>query len=215
MALPGCSQDHPAGGRAVGAEAAVAADEAGARAAFVAYQQAVVDGRGADAASRVTAGTIDHYERLRRLAVAATVDDLAAEPMVDRLAVVLLRTRFPLGDLEAATGATVLAGAVDVGMIGRQVGALVAGDVSVDPTGERVTVSAVDGAGRLLDVDLAREGSGWKVDLTALLAAADTGLRQLAVAQGVAENDLILAMVAATTGVTIGPEIFDPPRPPD
>ena len=48
----------------------------------------------------------------------------------------------------------------------------------------------------------------------ALLPADDTGLRQLAVAQGVSENELILATVVATTGLTIGPEIFNPPTPP-
>jgi hypothetical protein len=216
VALTGCSGDDPSGGRgrAIGAEAAAAADEAGATAAFVAYQQAVVDGRGTDAAALVTAGTIDHYERLRQLAVTATADDLAAEPMVDRLAVVLVRTRFPLADLEASNGATVLAHAVDAGMVGRQVGALVAAEASVERTGERATVTAVDGAGRLVDVAMVREASGWKVDLTALLPAADTGLRQLAVAQGVSENELILATVAAATGLTIGPEIFDPPTQP-
>ena len=214
LATVGCREGDPTGGAATGTEAAAAADGAEASQAFAAYQEAVVEGRGADAASLVTVGTIDHYDRLRRLAVSATVDDLAAEPMVDRLAVALFRTRFPLADLEASDGAGMLATAVDAGMIGRQVGALAAGDVAVDPTGERATVTAVDAAGRRVEVPLTREGSGWKVDLTALLPAADAGLRELAAAQGLSENELILATVAAATGVTIGPEIFDPPSPP-
>jgi hypothetical protein len=210
-ALTSCSGSDPAEGRATAERAAEAAGEARATAAVLAYQQALVDRRGVDAAALVTAGTIEHYEAIRQLALSAPPEQLARQTLFDRLTVALLRAQLPAAPLAAATPGDLFAVAVDAGLVGRQVGALEPRTARLDDDGSGATVELVDAAGQLVAVDVRREGRAWKVDLTGLIPRADAALRQLAVAQGLGEDELILATLSALTGRSIGLEVFLPP----
>ncbi|MGH9246584.1 MAG: hypothetical protein ACRD29_20195 [Acidimicrobiales bacterium] len=208
LAAAGCAD--PAGD-AAGRQAAREADRARAESAFAAYQSALAERRGDDAAALVSSGTLAYYESARRLALTALADELGSRSAFDRLTVVSLRVGVPADQLAAGTPAELFAAVVDAGLVGQQVGALVVRSTSVD--GDLARVQLVAGAGQLITVEVRREGDEWRVDVTGLIPLADAAISQLAAAQGIAEDELILATLSAITGRTIGPEVFNPPLP--
>jgi hypothetical protein len=211
-ALASCTSAGPAAeGRATAERAAEVAGEARATAAVEAYQQALVDRRGVDAAALVTASTLEHYAALQELALTAPPEQLARQTMFDRLTMTLLRAQLPADQLAAASPGELFALAVDAGLVGRQVGALEPRAARVDGDGGTARVELVDAAGQLVAVDVRREGQAWKVDLTGLMPRADDALRRLARAQGLGEDELILATLSALTGRAVGLEVFLPP----
>jgi hypothetical protein len=212
--LAACTGPGPDEGRATAERAVELASEAEATAAVVAYQRALVERRGVDAAALVTAGTLDHYETIRQLALSASPEELVAQTMFDRLTVGLLRAQTPADRLTAASAADVLAMAVDAGLVGQQVGGLEPVTTRIDGEAAAAEVELVDAGGRLVRVEVRREDGTWKVDVAGLIPHAEAALRDLAVSQGLAENDLILATLSALTGRTVGPEVFTPPAPP-
>ncbi len=203
----GGSHDDGAAGEATGEQTGEQGD---ARAAFEAYRDALAAGDGAGAAALVTSSSLSHMGTLQALALHGGPGEIGARPVADRLMIGALRVLTPPAVLEAGAPAELLAGAVEAGLVGADVAAATVRRVTVDGSGDGAVVSVSNGAAPV-EVRLVREAEGWRVDLVAALEQAGAALVELARGLGVAEDELVLSLLAASAGRPVGPEVFASP----
>ncbi|MBW3573993.1 MAG: hypothetical protein KY450_03865 [Actinobacteria bacterium] len=148
------------------AAAALAADQAGAFAAWQAYQAAVLDRDGEAASAVVSRGTHNYYAALLDAALHATEAELDQLPVVDVTTVLIARFRYSAGQLDALDGRGFMALTVDDGLIDDSTAegvtfdqAEIVGDSAV------LRTSAADQKLRMLQ--MRREDGAWKVHLVA------------------------------------------------
>lgn len=142
------------------------ADALAVRDVFVQFRTAIA-ARDADAAlAAVSTATTDHLGRILALAVEADSAEVAALPPSDRIEVLALRLRVPVGDLRALSGETVFAYTVRKGwyppglFAPHRIGEVeVSGDLAIGAL-------LVDGAPTGSWVRFVRERDGWRYDLT-------------------------------------------------
>lgn len=183
--------------------------ETAVQAAFEAYRDALVAGDGERAVALLAPSSVDHVAGLQELARTAGPDEIEVRPVADRLLIAGLRVLVPASVLDTAPTGELLEVAVEHGLVGGAVGLTTVHGIAV--AGDEAIVHARGGGGPF-EVPMRRRGDEWQVDLVGVLDVVGSELEELAVRLGVGEDDLILALLADTTGRPLGPEVFAAPR---
>lgn len=182
---------------------------------FERLREALARGDGEAAAGLLTDRSFVWFADARQRALGASRGELAALAAEERLVVLALRHRGASLLRREGQSREVLAGAVASGGLDpSQVRAATLGPVEVDG----VRASAPLRAGPLpagLRAAFAREGGAWKLDLGGTAASLRATIRTAARVTGASEDVVILTLLAAATGQTAGPGIWDPPAPPE
>ncbi|MCH9649901.1 MAG: hypothetical protein K0U98_16805 [Deltaproteobacteria bacterium] len=179
--------------------------------AFRAYQTAVLEDQGSDAAKLVSQGTIAYFEDAREMALYGTLDELESRTFTDRLQIVLLRHRVPLKKLETFSPEEIFAFAVDNGWVGkRSIGTLDVGTVRLEG-GAAMGQALRETQPTDLELRFVYEEENWKLDLLPLLAVGNERFSQLAEQQQLTGEELILGIIGNVTGSEVSRSIFDPP----
>lgn len=182
------------------------------RAAFESYRQALIEEDGAAAADRISANSVEAYQRFRDLALSGSREEVGELSMVHRMQVLLLRHRIEPDALEAMNGRTAFAHAVDEAWVGAGgIARLEIHHVAVRGDEARANV----GVGPAPSPDIfrfLREDGEWRFDLMPSLSSAEGALRQMAAARGVEENEFLLGMIGSMSGEPATDALFEPPR---
>ncbi len=182
------------------------------RAAFEGYRRALIEEDGESAAGRVSANTIEAYQGFRDLALSGSRAELEELSMIHRMQVLLFRHRIQPDALEAMTGRTAFAHAVDEAWVGSGgIDRLEVHHVSVH--GDEAAANV--GVGPRPSPDLfhfVREDGEWRLNLMPSLRSAEGALRQMAAARGVEENEFLLGMIGSMSGEPATEALFEPPR---
>ena len=185
-------------------------DEMSVRACFEQYKNAAVAGDGEAAASCVDSATLSHYADMSAHAISSKREQLLLLPLVDQLTILVIRTKLDAESLVAMNGRELFVKAVSAGWTGKNsIQALDLGNIAVD--GNHAEAEALS-QGRLLPVmqEFVREDGVWKYRLLATFPAVDTALRQLAAANGISNEELVLAMIESNLGAPPSAAIWDP-----
>ena len=171
---------------------------------------------GGEAAAWACSAVHLDYDRIRWLSLDATRDELLRAPAIDCVRVLGVRALFSADELEAMTGEMLFAAAVDRGMVdATDLVDAELGDVSVDGERARATyLSRAHGAGPAFT--FVREGGRWKVDITWLFgasqAAYETIVADAARDKGLSKPDMLVRLVADSTGRDVNEHLFAPLR---
>src|SRR5688572_23627540 len=152
---------------------------------FTNYKQAILEGRGNDAANQVDSKTIQYYGKELNLALtgdSATVNELN---LLDKVTVLMVRHRIPVGQLVTMTGRDLFIYSVDNGMIGKNsVMTIELGDVKVE--GNFANGQMVSGGQKTpLYFQFKKEGNEWRIDLTSLFVPSNMALTKMIEDQGI------------------------------
>jgi len=202
------------------AQPGAAADdaEAAVRATFEAYRQALVAGDGEAAAGLVDRDTEQYYRLLKRLVLEGTEEEVRERTFVDRFLVIAFRHQFEAEELAGMELADVIVRAMQIGWINSAaIEQLAVGEVTIE--GSEATAAARTRAS-LEDPSLAggmdeltyrfvREDGSWKFRFSALVAASDEVMRNLAAQLNVEEDDLIFTLIESLTGIEVLPDIWE------
>jgi hypothetical protein len=187
-------------------------EEAAIRQVFQRYRSAILARDGSIAANLVTQNTLEYYENIRAVAAEAGTETIAQRSMFDRLFIALLRVEVGPRELREMTGQELFVLAVDRGLIGEEdVRASEIGEVTIEgdvAMGEAIS----DGRASGLSWRFAREGNGWRLDLTSVFPVANLAIKQVAQREGLSEDALIFQVVESVTGQRVSDEIWEEPR---
>jgi hypothetical protein len=185
--------------------------EAEVLAVFETYVASVSDQDGAGFAAIVAEPTLEHYERLRDLALAAPKAELSREPLGDQIYTLLLRHVLQPDELNELDGRAVAEVFVERGAISEGgVDGVEAGEVSVEGSVARVEASV---QGQIaFSYTFRLEPDGWKLDLATLAEGAELAFRQQMEEYGLPEDEYVLGGVKAIVGTTPSRDIWQPPR---
>ena len=195
LSIPGASADP--------AEDAV-------RQCFATYKSALLSKDGLKAAAAISANSLDYYDRMRKLALTGSRQEVEGLPDVDKVMVLALRVRAPRPLLETGSPAEMVKFAVDSGMIGEaSVKQLDLGKITIkdkEAEGEIVSRGTPVGA----SFRFHREGESWKLDIEQATILARGTFAAIAKESGMTENELILKTLSVLAGKEIGEEIWKP-----
>lgn len=180
---------------------------------FAAYKTALLAKDGRKAVTMLSANSFAYYDRMRKLALSGSREEIERLPDVDRLLALSLRVRAPRATLESGSPQDIVAYAIDAGMIG-------AGAVAKAELGE-ITIQGDQAEGQVVvnqsPVGAAfrfhSEGGTWKFDLEHVTVLARGTISGMAEKSGTPENEVILQILSKMTGKTVGPEVWQPLRP--
>jgi hypothetical protein len=186
-------------------------EEAAVRAAFEAYRAALLARDGEAALPHVAEAVFEYYGDMQRLALYATANEVRARPLPDQLYVLMLRTRIPTRRLREMTPRELFAHGVAQGWIGEEstrqqrVGrVLVNGNMAG---------AAVMQGGRPSPLRFAfvRRDGAWKWDMLGVIQWMDPIFRELADANGLTPEELLLRVVETANKRPLPPTVWDPP----
>ncbi|MEM1414532.1 MAG: hypothetical protein AAGH15_06515 [Myxococcota bacterium] len=199
------------------AQAPDPADAAKAAEVWDGYIAALVARNGSAAAALVMPDTHAWYERMARLALRGSAEEVRSLDLMGRMTTLMFRARLPADTLERLSGRELFALAVDRGWVGSQL-----------PRGFQLT--RVDGArgfgtfqtpaGTSPELELMRRapgGDGWRLNLMQVMNLGRDALQQ--VLQGMADqagtdvDTALLGLLSQVVGRRLGPEIWQPLRP--
>ena len=162
----------------VSAVPAYADDADDIRAAFDRYRQAALTHDGAAAAGLVTPGSLDHYQRLRDLALRGPRSEVEALPMADRLLVFRMRHEFTAVELQPMSGADLIRTSIEEAWSAPKV--LVPLTITSVAVVADAAVATPTRAGDPVPIRLLFRPSagGWQLDLVELARGADTALEE-------------------------------------
>lgn len=173
------------------------------RRAFVEYKTAAMAGRGADAARLLSSMTVNHFGRLRELALHAPAEEVRAHPCVNQLSIFQLRQFVPVEELQSMSPEQTLAYSLERGWIGRDVVANVElGRVEMHGAGAlgEVMVNGFDSGWWHI---LLEEDGRWRFDLLQGYGIAESEFSDLARDNGIDKTEVALAVLEGTAGVAI------------
>lgn len=192
------------------AEGPVAADARAVREVFARFRDAMLEGRGRESAALVDPRALETYERCRAIALASTRrEGLEELPLLDLVLVISLRVELSKREMEEmataepgfAPGAAVFAWAVERGLIDKPTltgleldRVTIKGDRAIGSS-RRVDEGAGAGSGsdgeappgdpsRGPTFEFTRVAGEWRFDMTRLLEAGETVLRELWIRAG-------------------------------
>lgn len=181
----------------------------GVRQCFLTYKHALLAKDGDKAVAVLSANSLDYYDRMRKLALTGSRQEVQALADLDRMGVFSLRVRTPRSLLETGTPGSLVKYAIDSGMIGSEsVARMDIGEITV--RGDQATADIMGNGQSLGTFRFHREGDAWKFDLEALIQLAQGRLSALAKQQGMDENELLIKLLSQVTGKEIGEEIWKP-----
>ena len=218
LLLAACAGDRPSGHEAPlstttsASTTTVFFDETGSvRQVFDRYKAAILSSDGAAAVQLVTRGSLDHYERLRVMAMEAGPDEIRRSSISDRMMIGMLRLRVSRDTLAGMSGRDLCRHAVEQGWIGRE-GTLSSDIGEIHVSGdEAAAVAVVNGSPTPLRFRFLKEDASWKFDLAALIRVVDATLPQVARQAGMSEDEFILESLELATGQPVTEEVWEKP----
>ena len=167
------------------------------RASFAAYKEAMVAKNGERAASLVDGHTADYYASLAKLAMTASRAELSPRRIVDKLLILQLRQFFSAEQLSEMSGRQLLARMVSSGWLGSALHAVRLGAISID--GDVAHAKPKVRSTELTSSVTFRKFRGeWKIDLTTLVAFADSAYQPMLASLSADEDEAILKFMALT-----------------
>ena len=174
------------------------------RAVARAYIAAARERDGAAAARLVTRATRAYYARLAGMAVSAPETQVRAQPLMERIIILMYRHRVPANELRALSGDAAFAHTITAGWV--------AGDAE-DPIlsgsqgfGTRDRAVLRQGGE---DVHFLREDGGWRMDMMPTLQAASTTLAPEP-DSGMTEDEFVMFILKYSNGRDPSPDIWQP-----
>lgn len=180
---------------------------------FAAYKAALLARDGAKAVTRISANSFAYYDRMRKLALSGSREELERLPDVDRLLVLSLRVRTPRETLESGSPRDLVAYAISNGMIG--VNAVARAELG------EINIQGEQAEGQIL-VDQSPVGAvfrfhsedgTWKFDLEHVTVMSRGTISGMAEKSGTPENEVLLQILSKMAGKAVGPEVWQPLRP--
>jgi hypothetical protein len=182
------------------------------RKVFGSYREALLTGKGGDAAALLAKPTFAYYEQMRQLALWGEAEAVRGQVLANQLQILLLRLRVPAVKLEKMSSRELIAYAIDEGWIGKEsAGKLQPGDVLVEKDIATLAV-VIEGTGAAPGFRFHREEGRWRLDLVPLLQMSSVMLQLVAKQKGVPEEQLMLEMLERVVDRKVGPEVWTPPR---
>jgi hypothetical protein len=179
--------------------------------AFAAYKAALVKRDGARAVSAISSNSLAYYDRMRKLALSASRNELDALEGTARWLVLGLRHQAPPRLLESWTPGDLVAYAVDVALVSdTEVAKTELGEVTVQGDLARCWI-VVDGKPTRGVLQFALEDGEWKFDLEFAMRSSAGWIAALANQSGMSENDVIFELLSRGSGKPVGPDIWKPP----
>ncbi len=180
---------------------------------FAAYKAALLAKDGPKAIALLSANSFAYYDRMRKLALSGSREEIERLPDVDRLLALSLRVRVPPETQESGSPQDIVAYAINAGMIS-------ANAVAKAELGE-ITIQGEQAEGQIVVNQspvgavfrFHSEDGTWKFDLEHVTVLARGTISAMAEKNGTPENEVILQFLSKVTGKTVGPEIWQPLRP--
>jgi hypothetical protein len=174
------------------------------------YATAVALKDGDAAAALVTDATLRYYSGLRDLALTADRATLSRQRIVDQLAVLSMRANVPAAVLRGGASRDVLAAAVVHDVIsGGGAGTTELSAVSVK--GDAATADlGVAGGSQVVRLTFRRDEGTWKVDLTALLAPAEAGLKSALTREKLTTRAMLTQVMTQRVGAAKAATLWEP-----
>jgi len=181
------------------------------RRAFLTYKEAILQQQGPSALSLVNRATVQYYARMRTLALEGQEKEVRQLTPMNKIMVLSLRHRVPLGDLRKMSPEEVFAYAVDQGWIGKN--SVLDSDIGrLQVFGNDASAEYVkSGKPTPLKYRFTKEDGKWKVDLTALMPVADQAMSMLIKTKGLDEDTFITGLMESVSGKKVVPSIWQPP----
>ena len=177
---------------------------------FSNYKKAILDSDGEEAAKWVDSKTVAYYDQMLKASLDADSADVAVLGVIDKLTIFSVRHRIPRQEIAQLNGRQFLIYSIDRGMVGKNtVGNVEIGDVNVDgnsASGQLIS----QGRKSPLYFQFNKEEGAWKLDLTSLLPATNTGLRKMIADQGMTENEFIFQALEMMNGKPVTADIWSP-----
>jgi hypothetical protein len=180
---------------------------------FATYKAALLAKDGAKAVTVLSANSFAFYDRMRKLALSGSREEIERLPDVDRLLALSLRVRAPRETLESGSPKDIVAYAVNAGMIGvNAVARAELGEITIQGNQAEgqilVNQSPVGAAFRFHSED-----GTWKLDLEHVTVMSRGTISGMAEKSGTPENEVLLQILSKMAGKTVGPEVWQPLRP--
>jgi hypothetical protein len=176
------------------------------RRAYAAYKTAVMSGDGAAAAVLLSSMTVNHFGRIRELALYAPAEEVKAHPCVNQLSIFRLRHFVPADELASWSAEQTLAYALSRGWIGRDVVAKVElGRIELHggaALGE-VLVNGLDNGWWHI---LLEEDGRWRFELLQGYGIAESEFSGLGRDQGLDRTAVALVVLKGQAGTEIDPQ---------
>ena len=190
---------------------AALSDAASMHRSFDAFKRALAARDGQAAVALLSAASVAEWARDRDLALHGSRADVEALPPGRRLAVLALRHAQPVFLLREGPPAELASAAVRAGLVDRAaLDAVELGDIA-RLAGDRASgLVLAAGLPSGFRAGFVRERGSWCLDLPSSLAAADRVVSQTARATGLAEDAVILNLIAAASGEATSESIWRP-----
>jgi hypothetical protein len=178
---------------------------------FEAMKRALAERDEAAALALLSSGSLSEWARDRDLALHGARAEVEALPPGRRLAVLALRHAQPVFLLRDGSPPELAAAAVRAGLVDRSaLDAIDLGDVARLAGNRASGLVLAAGLPSGFRAGFVRERGAWCLDLPSSLAAADRVVSQTARATGLDENVVILNLIGAASGETVGDVIWKP-----
>ena len=175
------------------------------------YIAAMANRRGGEVIRLISRDSLAYYGDMQTLALLGSPSDIAALPMLlDRFLVLSLRHHFPTAELAAFSPEQLVTSAVRRGLM-RVDGLRAFGIGGVDLRGdEAMAVLTLSGRATPFRIRFVREDGCWRLDLRSIAILGEPAIRNVVAALRVDENEALRIWLEISTGVPIGPEIWQP-----
>lgn len=188
------------------------AAEAEVRAAWKEFKNASLSGNGSVAASRVIDATHAYYDEVRRLALYADRQALAAFVFAKRYTVLGMRLRMSAEQLRSMSGRELFVHSVNQGWIGKN-NATDEGVGAVTVTGDHARcVATKNGKATGQYLHFVGEAGAWKLDMMQLMTTVNVMFDQMLRESGMTEDAFTRKFLEATTGRTVTEDLWKPPE---
>jgi hypothetical protein len=181
------------------------------RQAFLTYKAAILQQQGQSAVPLVNRATLQYYARMKALALEGQEKEVRQLTPVNKVIVLLLRRRVPVGDLREMTPEELFIHAVNQGWIGKN--SVLDSDIGqLQVFGNDASAEYVkSGKSTPLKYRFTKEDGKWKIDLTALMPMGDQAMSMLIKKEGLDEDTFILSLIESVSGKKALPTIWQPP----
>jgi hypothetical protein len=178
---------------------------------FGAYKTAIMNDRGQEAAALLSQATVSYFEQMRDVALYGSRQELNRLSTMNLLQTLIMRHRVPADRLVEMSGIALLTYAIEQGWIGKNsVAPLKAQRVYV--VGDTAVLDVVSdrGPGKA-QMRFRREDLGWRLDLLSVIQAGSDQLDNVAKQRGESREELVMALLSATSGRQVEDSIWQPP----
>ncbi len=185
-------------------------DEAGVRAAFARYRDALLQKDGGAAAGAVDEETVAFYAGIREAALGAAPAVVKKRGLLERMMFLRLRHELDPVALQRMSGGDLLAYGVDKGWVS-------ASSVASAALGQ-VKVSGVEATGQVLSggrptpfsFSFRKSGDGWRFRLMPLMMLGEPALKEMAERQGLEENEFLFRLLEQVSGQPVPKSVWEP-----